>query len=156
MCCSNLQYSDRRNSWSLVDSECLLLNIGLLDEETELLSLADVHKHEARRRFWLARKPFCETEGSGGQFAGLMDALHPLPNLTRTFVKTRLTEMLFNSYDLPWYVYSAGISLIEGTRHWSLDFKVPTLDIEIKRSRLTISTQKFRYLVSVMKFIGSE
>ena len=27
----------------------------------------------------LARRSFCKSGGSGGQFAGLMDALHPLP-----------------------------------------------------------------------------
>jgi len=30
-----------------------------------------------------------------------------------------------------------------GIKHWFSNLKVPTLDIEIKRSKLTISTQKF-------------
>ena len=39
--------------------------------------------YDTQRQFLfseLTRKPFCESGGSRGQFAGLMDALHPFPS----------------------------------------------------------------------------
>jgi len=38
------------------------------------------------RRFWLARRPFFVTGGSGGKFARLMGALHPLSRKRRQFI----------------------------------------------------------------------
>ena len=61
----------------------LFLNIGLMDVKTELGEFGEPGKCSmwlGDNFDWLGvsyRRPFCESGGSGGQFAGLMDGAPP-------------------------------------------------------------------------------